>query len=139
MIDVEKLLKELSENGFKITNQRKIIIDIILEGECKTCKEIFYLANKKDSTIGVATVYRTINLLEELGIIDRTNNFQLCNKNCENNSGCCCIVLKDNKTINLSKKDWHEAFVEGLKIKGYIDSDEVENIIYNIKNIEKLK
>ena len=133
MSDAKKLLNELSDKGFKITNQRKIIIDIILEGKCKTCKEIYYLANKKDSTIGVATVYRTLNLLEEIGIVDRTNNFQLCCKSCEDDESCCCIVLKDNKTINLSKEDWHEALVEGLKAKGYIDNHEVENIIYNIK------
>jgi Fur family ferric uptake transcriptional regulator len=64
-------MQQLRDNGCRITNQRKIILDIILEGECTSCKEIYYKALKSDSTIGIATVYRMVNTLEELGTITR--------------------------------------------------------------------
>ena len=38
-----------------------------LQEECTCCKEIYFLASKKDPNIGMATVYRMINLLEEIG------------------------------------------------------------------------
>ena len=38
-----------------------MLLDIILEDECSSCKEIYYRATKKDPTIGTATVYRIIN------------------------------------------------------------------------------
>ena len=40
----EKILETLREKGFRITKQRKTLIDIILENECSSCKEIFYKA-----------------------------------------------------------------------------------------------
>jgi Fur family ferric uptake transcriptional regulator len=67
----EYIMQMLRDNGCRITNQRKIILDIILEGECTSCKEIYYKALKIDSTIGIATVYRMVNTLEELGTITR--------------------------------------------------------------------
>ena len=41
------ILKELKKNGCRITNQRKLLIDVILNGECSSCKEIYYQAGKE--------------------------------------------------------------------------------------------
>ena len=38
----EQIIEKLKENGCRITKQRKMLIDIILENECSSCKEIFY-------------------------------------------------------------------------------------------------
>lgn len=67
----EQIIEKLKENGCRITKQRKMLIDIILENECSSCKEIFYKASQADEKIGVATVYRMINALEEIGAINR--------------------------------------------------------------------
>ena len=125
------ILNELSQNGFKLTNQRKIILDVIMSEEYKTCKEIYYLANKKDSSIGIATIYRTLSILEDIGIIDKINHYQVCKKSCCCNNKTCSIVLKNKDIINLSKEKWHDALIEGLKIKGYIKEEEIDEIIYN--------
>lgn len=73
----EQVIEKLKENGCRITKQRRILIDIILENECSSCKEIFYKASKEDDKIGVATVYRMINALEEIGAISRKNMFKV--------------------------------------------------------------
>ena len=74
------ILKELKKNGCRITNQRKLLIDVILNGECSSCKEIYYQAAKMDSGIGMATVYRMINTLEEFGLIHSKNKYLIeCN------------------------------------------------------------
>ena len=54
----EQVIEQLKENGCRITKQRLMLIDIILENECSSCKEIYYKASKIDERIGVATVYR---------------------------------------------------------------------------------
>ena len=41
------ILNELKKNGYRITTQRKVLIDIILEDECSCCKEIYYRASKR--------------------------------------------------------------------------------------------
>lgn len=67
----EVIVGKLKDSGCRITKQRLILLDVILEGECGSCKEIYYRASKIDHSIGTATVYRMINTLEEIGAIDR--------------------------------------------------------------------
>ena len=71
------ILQELRKNGCRITNQRQLLIDIILQDECGCCKEIYYQAIKKDPTIGMATVYRMVKTLEETGLIKRKNLYRI--------------------------------------------------------------
>ncbi len=67
----EMLVKMLRSQGIKITKQRTLIIDIILEQEIHSCKDIYQQASKVDSKIGVATVYRMVKTLEKIGAINR--------------------------------------------------------------------
>ena len=71
------ILNELKKNGYRITTQRKVLIDIILEDECSCCKEIYYKAAKRDPSIGMATVYRMVKTLEEAGLIQRKNMYRI--------------------------------------------------------------
>ena len=48
-MQTEILLQHLKENGCRITKQRRILLDIILQEECTSCKEIYYKAIKIDS------------------------------------------------------------------------------------------
>ena len=73
----EYILEQLRKKGLRITSQRKLIIDIILKNECSCCKEIYYEAMKSDSSIGIATVYRMVKTLEEVGAIDRRNMYRI--------------------------------------------------------------
>ena len=58
--------------GLKLTAQRRLIIRTVLESDPRArCKEIYLLAKKADKRVGVATVYRTMRLLEEYRIIER--------------------------------------------------------------------
>lgn len=67
----EMIIEKLKENGCRITKQRLVLIDIILGNECQSCKEIYYKAVEIDDNIGIATVYRMVNALEEIGAINR--------------------------------------------------------------------
>ena len=61
----EYIIRKLKERGCRITRQRLIILDIILQEDCSCCKEIYYKAAKRDPSIGMATVYRMVKTLEE--------------------------------------------------------------------------
>ena len=71
------IIDELRKNGSRVTNQRRILIDIILRNECSCNKEIYYLALQRDSSISMATVYRMIKTLEDLRAIDRKNMYRI--------------------------------------------------------------
>ena len=63
----ESIIIKLKENGCRITKQRKLILDIILENRCSSCEEIYAQAAKLDHSIGMATVYRLVKELERIG------------------------------------------------------------------------
>lgn len=73
----EIVIQKLREQGCRITKQRLLLLDIILEEDCTCCKEIYYRAAKQDSKIGTATVYRMINTLEDIGAISRRNMYRV--------------------------------------------------------------
>ena len=47
-----QIIGELQRKGKRITGLRKILLDVILEGIWSSCKEIYYMASKKETTIG---------------------------------------------------------------------------------------
>ncbi len=67
------IIEKLRENGCRITKQRIALIDIILENDCASCKEIYSIASMKSTNVGIATVYRLVNELEDIGAISRKN------------------------------------------------------------------
>ncbi len=73
----EMIINRLKEHGFRITKQRKLILRFILGHECSCCKEIYYHVKEEDPTVGIATVYRMIKTLEEIGVIDRRNMYRI--------------------------------------------------------------
>ena len=125
----ELVLQRLKENGCRITKQRKILLDIILQEECASCKEIYYKAAALDSSIGAATVYRMINLLEEIGAISRKNMYRIsCGMNCDR-EGTCIIELDDESVCRLSSGEWYNVISEGLRCCGYVDEQKVSSVI----------
>ena len=66
------LLKKCLNNGIRMTNQRQIIIGVIENSEDHPdVDQLYRRAVEEDTTISIATVYRTVKLSEEAGIIDR--------------------------------------------------------------------
>lgn len=124
----ELIVEKLKDRGCHITKQRLMLLDIILEEECSSCKEIFYKATKLDKGIGPATVYRLINTLEEIGAIDRKNLYKLtCGKNC-NMENSCLIEFEDDTVLELSTKNWMQVIQVGLKECGYDKTKSIRNV-----------
>ena len=73
----ENIIEKLRERGCRITKQRQILLDVILKEECSCCKEIYYKAARRDSKIGMATVYRMMNMLEEIGAVSRRGTYKV--------------------------------------------------------------
>ena len=68
-IDVEALCHE---KGLRITEQRRIIARVLSEAEDHPDVEALHArASSIDAGISIATVYRTVRLFEEAGILER--------------------------------------------------------------------
>lgn len=79
MVDRKRtyMIEELKRKGYRITNQRRILLDVILEHDCSCCKEIHYRAVKRNPAIGLATVYRMMQMLEDAGLVRRQSYYRV--------------------------------------------------------------
>ena len=68
-IDLEALCHE---KGLRITEQRRVIARVLSEAEDHPdVEKVYARASAVDPGISIATVYRTVRLFEEAGILDR--------------------------------------------------------------------
>lgn len=129
------IIKRLKENGYRITKQRILIIDTILENECSCCKEIYYKVSEIDRSIGIATVYRLVNSLEEIGAINRKNMYKVAYFKNSSTENICSVVLDDGTTHNLSAEKWNAVIRAGLSVCGYLKKQNI--IAVTIKECEE--
>ncbi len=61
-----------AQKGLKLTGQRRIIAEVIAKSnDHPNVDEIYKRASNLDPKIGIATIYRTVRLFEELGVIEK--------------------------------------------------------------------
>ena len=72
----EDLLKQrLKEKGLKVTHQRILVLTVLEQnsGMHMTAEDIYELVSQDYPDIGLATVYRTLQLLWDMQLVDRIN------------------------------------------------------------------
>ena len=72
MLDEYDIFKDyIKQFSLRWTSQRKLVLDVFLQQSGHVqIDEIYDRVRKKDPTIGIATVYRTMKLLEESGLAE---------------------------------------------------------------------
>src|SRR5215212_6938447 len=96
MLDFERILRD---RGYRLTNQRRIIVRE-LEGERHlSAEEIYDRVKGEHPDLGLSTVYRTLDLLTELGIV--------CNEELME-----YLVLQVERETGFVT-DWHEITLHG--------------------------
>lgn len=72
---IEKIKQQLQAQAFKLTPQREATVRVLLENEEDhlSAEEVFMLVKDKFPEIGLATVYRTLELLSELHVVEKMN------------------------------------------------------------------
>ena len=69
---VSRLERLCTEKGMRMTEQRKLIARVLSEADDHPdVEEVFRRSNDKDPHISLSTVYRTVRLFEESGILER--------------------------------------------------------------------
>ena len=128
--EIEKLKNNLKEKGYKLTPQRRAVVDTIIknEGQHLTAEELYELVKVDCPEIGLATVYRTVLLLEELGVVckldlnDGCSRYELVHEN-ENHQHHHLICTNCGKVIE----------VEGDLLESLEHTIE-EKYVFKIKN-----
>ncbi len=70
--DLSRIERLCVDRGLKMTGQRRLIARVLSDAEDHPdVEELYRRAVTQDSRISIATVYRTVRLLEEKGILER--------------------------------------------------------------------
>ncbi len=70
----EETVQKLEQSGLRMTLQRRHIIEILTKSQCTSPKELWYEARQYVPDLGIATVYRLINRLEQIGVLAKNRN-----------------------------------------------------------------
>lgn len=70
---IEKFKDQFIEH--RLTPQRRLVLEILMDNKDHhlSAEEVYRLSREKGEDIGIATVYRTLDLLEEMGLIHKLN------------------------------------------------------------------
>ncbi|MBJ6360292.1 Fur family transcriptional regulator [Paenibacillus sp. GCM10012307] len=73
--EITRLNKQLAAKGYKLTTQREATLQVLLEHENDhlSAEDVFMLVKQKNPDIGIATVYRNLELFSELHIVEKMN------------------------------------------------------------------
>jgi Fe2+ or Zn2+ uptake regulation protein len=73
-LDLDTLNTQLSEQGYKLTRQRKAVVEVVTHAHTRlSAADVFAKAQRACPDLGLTTVYRTLEILEELGAIRRVH------------------------------------------------------------------
>ncbi len=90
-------LVQLQENGYRLTEARRVVVEIVQKSTLAlTPVEVFDKARKKYSALGLVSVYRTLEKLEELHLIQRVHQPQGCQAFIAESSGHEHLLLCQN-------------------------------------------
>jgi Fur family ferric uptake transcriptional regulator len=70
--DADRIENLCIEKGMRMTEQRRVIARVLsLAHDHPDVEEVYHRASEVDNKISIATVYRTVRLFEEAGILER--------------------------------------------------------------------
>lgn len=72
-------LDQLQSTGCRLTGARRAVVQVMESSErALTPVEVFDAARQRDPRLGLVTVYRTLEKLEELGLVQRVHQSRDC-------------------------------------------------------------
>jgi Fur family ferric uptake transcriptional regulator len=73
-IDLSTLNTTLSQHGYKLTRQRRAVVEVVAHGQTRlSAADVYAQAQRACPDLGLTTVYRTLEILAELGAIRRVH------------------------------------------------------------------
>ena len=140
---IEKWINKLKEKDMRITEQRETIV-AILESSLKALEpiEVYDLGRKKYPNLGIVTVYRTIDCLEELGLLQKVHQKGSCNKYIKVIEGHNHLLICQNcgRTTYFEGLDIEQQFDQIVKNNNFILQDhwlQLEGICHNCQSLQE--
>lgn len=112
----DQWLSDLQSSGYRLTGPRRLLIQIIADSDhALSPVEIYDLARKRNPGLGLVTVYRTLEKLEQLGLVQRVHQ-----------PGGCHMYLRS------CRDHEHLLICTGCRQVYYFSGDDLSGLIENI-------
>ncbi len=128
-VSEEEIIKILKKHKLKVTPQRLSICKIVLSStEHPSADQVYNLVKKEHKTMSLATVYKTLNLLEHIGLVNElrfNGDFTRYDpKSTLHINIVCpkCMKIKDYESDKL-KENWKQIIAE---IRGEIKGQRID-------------
>lgn len=74
-MNLKEIEQTLKDKGYKLTNQRRAILDVLLQhkNHFLSAEEIYSKAKKRYLQTNFSTIYRNLEILEKTGMLHKTN------------------------------------------------------------------
>ena len=109
-------LTQLQDNGYRLTEARKAVVETVaVTSHALTPLEVYDAARKAYPALGLVTVYRTLEKLEELHLIQRVHQPQ----------GCQAF-------ITLGEGHQHLLLCQNCGQASFFEGDDLDNLILSI-------
>lgn len=72
-VERNELRETLHRRGMRMTPQRQLVLDALVELEHATPEQVHQQVQASTPTVNITTIYRTLELLESLGIVRHTH------------------------------------------------------------------
>ncbi len=73
-LDRREALERLRRSGGRVTQARRVIIDVLADaGGHLTAEELFHAVSIRDASVHRATIYRTLDALERVGVLEHVH------------------------------------------------------------------
>ncbi|KKM12537.1 Fur family transcriptional regulator [Clostridiales bacterium PH28_bin88] len=136
---LESVCRTLHEKEYKVTPQRQVILKAFLDNADRhlSAEELYNLVKEKHPEIGLATVYRTLDLLAELEILQKMNfddgrsRYEFADKELHHHHHLICVKcgkvtefeddLLESLEAQIARKSGFEIMDHQLKFYGYCD------------------
>lgn len=119
-------LAQLKDHGYRLTKARKAVVETVASTQFALSPlEVFELAKSACPSLGVVTVYRTLEKLEELGLIQRVHQHDGCNAYLPHADGHQHLIIcqKCGKAVYFEGDDMDTFFNKVASEHGYTVSD----------------
>jgi Fur family ferric uptake transcriptional regulator len=79
MLNANTILQQMSQSGYRITRPRRAVVRALAEDEGHLSPaEVYERARAHHANVGLVTVYRTLELLAEMGLVRRIHTDNGC-------------------------------------------------------------
>ena len=118
MTDLER---QCIDAGLKMTGQRRLILQVLTDSsDHPSVEDVYQRARNQDPSISIATVYRTLHLLDEMNLVQRhdfNENYSRFEVNLEHHHHL--IDLETGKVIEFQNEALEDMKVRIAKELGY--------------------